>query len=99
MNLPSFGDVNLGAVLLKSFLRELAEPILTFAQYDNIMSVDGWFVSVPRVFFSHATGKPVDEQKKLVSTVLSGLPERNLALLRHIVYFLGEVAQQSEVNK
>ncbi len=31
------GDVHLAAVLLKTFLRELEEPLLTYELYDDIM--------------------------------------------------------------
>jgi Rho GTPase-activating protein 1 len=34
-------DVHVAAVLLKKFLRELPEPLLTFKLYDEIMAVHG----------------------------------------------------------
>ena len=41
VDLRSFNDVHIGAVLLKTFLRELEEPIMTFALYDAIMDLEG----------------------------------------------------------
>lgn len=35
----AFGDPHLPAVLIKTFLRELTEPILTYELYNNILSV------------------------------------------------------------
>ena len=40
-------DIHVAAVLLKKFLRELPEPLLTFRSYDDIMKIHGnidvWF--------------------------------------------------------
>ena len=41
VDLRQYGDVHLAAVLLKTFLRELEEPIMTFALYDTIIGIDG----------------------------------------------------------
>lgn len=38
------GDVHLAAVLLKTFLRELEEPLLTYELYDDIMQFQGIIV-------------------------------------------------------
>ena len=40
-SLESYGDVHLGAVLLKAFLRELPEPILTYPLYDTVLALQG----------------------------------------------------------
>ena len=34
-------DVHVAAVLMKKFLRELPEPLLTFQVYDDIMRIKG----------------------------------------------------------
>lgn len=36
-----YGDIHVPAVILKTFLRELEEPILTFELYDEIMTFQG----------------------------------------------------------
>ena len=35
----SYGDINIPAAILKSFFRQLPEPILTFDLYDHIIHV------------------------------------------------------------
>ena len=39
-DLREYSDVHLAAVLLKTFLRELEEPIMTFALYEPITQID-----------------------------------------------------------
>ena len=39
VNFASLGDVHLPAALLKSFLRQLPEPLLTYDLYDHIVRV------------------------------------------------------------
>jgi hypothetical protein len=41
VNLDSYSDVHLAAVLLKAFLRELPEPLLTYALYDSVLGIQG----------------------------------------------------------
>jgi hypothetical protein len=41
VDLRSYGDIHLAAVLIKSFLRELQEPLLTFGAYEQILSIEG----------------------------------------------------------
>ena len=41
VDLASYGDVHLAAVLLKAFLRELPEPLLTYALYESVIGVQG----------------------------------------------------------
>ncbi len=36
-------DVHVAAVVLKTFLRELQEPILTYELFDHIVKFQGWF--------------------------------------------------------
>lgn len=41
MNYEEFGDVHVAAVILKTFLRELPEPLLTFRVYGQAQELLG----------------------------------------------------------
>ena len=43
MDFASLHDIHLVAVLLKLFLRELPEPLLTFDAYSHIMELKGLY--------------------------------------------------------
>nr|CAD7593046.1 unnamed protein product [Timema genevievae] len=78
-------DVHLAAVLLKTFLRELEEPIMTFDLYDEITQ----FQSLPK-----------DERPRHVKIlILEKLPEDNYRVLKYIVQFLSKVMDRSDLNK
>ncbi|XKL59670.1 hypothetical protein PGB90_000686 [Kerria lacca] len=71
------GDVHLAAVLLKTFLRELEEPLLTYELYDDIMQFQGL---------------PKDTRAWHIKIlILERLPEDNYLLLKYIVCFLSKV--------
>ncbi|XP_054278809.1 rho GTPase-activating protein 8-like [Macrosteles quadrilineatus] len=79
------GDVHIAAVLLKTFLRELEEPIMTFDLYDEITQ----FQSVPN-----------DERPRHVKIlILEKLPEDNYQVLKYIVRFLSKVMDRCDLNK
>ncbi|KAK7604372.1 hypothetical protein V9T40_005558 [Parthenolecanium corni] len=79
------GNVHLAAVLLKTFLRELEEPLLTYELYDDIMQ----FQSLPK-----------DKRPWHVKIlILERLPEDNYQLLKYIVCFLSKVMDRSDLNK
>lgn len=76
------------ASLLKQFLRELPDPLMTSALYD--------------VFVQCAGAVTVDGTSAHVDAVLLAcllLPDVNLATLRYLVTFLMRVAAMSEHNK
>ena len=76
---PDFnGDVHMAAVLLKTFLRELEEPLLTFDLYDEITS------------FQTLTKEERSRAAKIM--VLEKLPEDNYRILKYIVQFLSKVS-------
>ncbi|XP_068560775.1 rho GTPase-activating protein 1 [Cebidichthys violaceus] len=77
-------DIHLAAVILKTFLRELPEPLLTYQLYNDIVN----FTSVSS-----------DSQVALMKTLVESLPEENAAALRYLVTFLAQVSANSEVNK
>ncbi|XP_066148160.1 rho GTPase-activating protein 8-like isoform X1 [Euwallacea fornicatus] len=81
----TFEDPHEAAVLLKKFLRELKEPLLTYALYDEIMQFQSW---------------SKDEQLRNVSIlVMEKLPEDNYKILKYIISFLSRVMERSDLNK
>ncbi|KAM6945488.1 rho GTPase-activating protein 1 [Aplochiton taeniatus] len=79
-------DVHLAAVILKTFLRELPEPVLTYALYNDIVNF-------------HNVDLEAEAKVAAMRTLLESLPEENYATLRYLVNFLAQVASYSEVNK
>ncbi|XP_003977636.1 rho GTPase-activating protein 1 [Takifugu rubripes] len=77
-------DVHLAAVILKTFLRELPEPLLTYKLYNDIVN------------FSSA---PSDSQVTVMKRLVESLPEENYESLRYLITFLVQVSANSEVNK
>ena len=69
MDFASFNDVHLVAVLLKLFLRELPEPLLTFAAYSHIMELKGTHTQY--LLHSRLTVQPIAKPNQY--TVLSGV--------------------------
>lgn len=84
--------VHVAAVIVKSFLRELPEPLLTFNLYEEA------------IHFQQISGGPSPEQRqeKLAhakNLVLTRLPEPNYQLLKYVINFLVKVMDHSEFNK
>ncbi|XP_023314743.1 rho GTPase-activating protein 1 [Trichogramma pretiosum] len=78
-------DPHIAAVLLKTFLRELEEPLMTYELYDEITQ----FQTLPK-----------DERPKRVKIlILEKLPEDNYHLLKYIVQFLSRVMDRCDLNK
>lgn len=84
MNFDDYGDIHVPAVLLKTFLRELPQPLLTFEAYEQIMDITNVESSL-RV--THCR------------QILQSLPEHNYAVLRYLVAFLHMVSRESIMNK
>ncbi|XP_063271090.1 rho GTPase-activating protein 24 isoform X1 [Prinia subflava] len=86
---PSFDstDVHTVASLLKLYLRELPEPVVPYAKYEDFLSC------AKMLSKEEATGL-----KELVKQVKS-LPAVNYNLLKYICRFLDEVQSYSGVNK
>ncbi|CAH1098727.1 unnamed protein product [Psylliodes chrysocephalus] len=81
----TFEDPHEAAVLLKKFLRELKEPLLTYELYDEILQFQSW---------------NNDERLRLVSIlVMEKLPEDNYKVLKYIIRFLSRVMERSDLNK
>ncbi|KAK7918983.1 hypothetical protein WMY93_010267 [Mugilogobius chulae] len=70
---------------LKSYLRELPEPLMTYQLYDDWIQASS--VSDP------------DKRLQALWVVCDKLPKNNKTNLRYLVKFLAKLAQDSEVNK
>ncbi|XP_045408768.1 rho GTPase-activating protein 8 isoform X2 [Lemur catta] len=84
VNFDDYGDVHVPAVILKTFLRELPQPLLTFEAYEQILGITGVESSLR---ISHCR------------QILRGLPEHNYAVLSYLMGFLHTVSQESIFNK
>ncbi|XP_029978534.1 rho GTPase-activating protein 17a isoform X4 [Sphaeramia orbicularis] len=80
-----YSDPHAVAGALKSYLRELPEPLMTYQLYDEWIQAS----SVP------------DSDKRLQAlwVACDKLPKNNKTNLRYLVKFLAKLAQESEVNK
>ncbi|XP_004607455.1 rho GTPase-activating protein 22 isoform X3 [Sorex araneus] len=80
-------DVHTVASLLKLYLRELPEPVVPFARYEDFLSC------------AQLLTKDEDEGTLELTKQVSNLPLANYNLLRYICKFLDEVQAHSNVNK
>eukprot|EP01133_Synstelium_polycarpum_P007363 gene7363-8576_t len=78
-------DIHTQASLLKLFIRELPDPLFTFALYDAFVK-------------SHQTKDKISRLSNLKS-LLNQLPLAHYSLLRHLAGLLREIANHSAVNK
>lgn len=79
------GDVHIAAVLLKTFLRELSHPILTYQLFDSILH----FADLPKE--SRLT--------YCQDIVIKKLPDQNYVVLKFLVEFLSLVIDRCDMNK
>ncbi|XP_028250349.1 rho GTPase-activating protein 8-like [Parambassis ranga] len=84
VNYEEFGDVHVAAVILKTFLRELPEPLLTFRVYSQVQEL-----------LSMESSLWVSRCKQIIES----LPEHNLTVTTYLLSFLHTVSQQSLINK
>ncbi|XP_037369505.1 SH3 domain-binding protein 1 isoform X2 [Talpa occidentalis] len=78
-------DPHAVAGALKSYLRELPEPLMTFDLYDDWMRA--------------ASLKELEPRLEALQEVCSRLPPENLNNLRYLLKFLARLAEEQEVNK
>ncbi|XP_049884728.1 rho GTPase-activating protein 1-like [Pectinophora gossypiella] len=78
-------DPHNAAVLLKTFLRDLEEPLMTFDLYEEILKFQTW---------SHR-----DKPRQVKILILERLPLDNYKLLKYIIQFLWKVQDRSCLNK
>jgi len=75
----AIGGVDVAAGILKFYLREMPEPLLTFQYYDQ-------FCEVPAIPDRAA-------QRERIRALLGSLPQANYNLLKYLVPFLRKVTQ------
>ncbi|XP_072473732.1 rho GTPase-activating protein 1 isoform X4 [Notamacropus eugenii] len=84
VNFEQYDDVHLPAVILKTFLRELPEPLLTFDLYPHVVG----FLNIEE-----------DQRVAATLQVLQTLPEENYQVLRFLTAFLVQISSHSDQNK
>jgi len=77
-------DLHVVASVLKLYLRELPEPLMTFNLHNDFM---------------HAVHKPAEQRLGAIKEVVSRLPKANYMNLRYLMKFLAKLAENSSVNK
>ncbi|XP_076856419.1 rho GTPase-activating protein 17a isoform X1 [Brachyhypopomus gauderio] len=80
-----YSDPHAVAGALKSYLRELPEPLMTYELYDEWIQAS----NVP----------DPDKRLQALWVTCDQLPKNNKANFRYLVKFLAKLAQESEVNK
>ncbi|XP_039649206.1 rho GTPase-activating protein 1 isoform X2 [Perca fluviatilis] len=109
VNFREMEDVHLAAVILKTFLRELPEPLLTYQLYNDIVNFTYTCTDTDTRSLRNASPKRLgqrsskdvssERQVALMKTLIESLPEENYAPLRHLITFLAKVSANNEVNK
>ncbi|NWS70635.1 RHG08 protein, partial [Crotophaga sulcirostris] len=84
VNFDDYHDIHIPAVILKTFLRELPQPLLTFECYDHIVGIT-----------SVESSLRVTRCKQIIQ----GLPEHNYVVLKYLICFLHMVSQESLYNR
>ncbi|NXT80035.1 RHG08 protein, partial [Zapornia atra] len=84
VNFDDYNDIHIPAVILKTFLRELPQPLLTFECYDQILGIT-----------SVESSLRVTRCKQIIQ----GLPEHNYVVLKYLICFLHMVSQESLYNR
>ncbi|XP_036594035.1 rho GTPase-activating protein 17 isoform X5 [Trichosurus vulpecula] len=80
-----YSDPHAVAGALKSYLRELPEPLMTFNLYEEWTKV--------------ASVQDPDKKLQDLWSICQKLPKPNLANFRYLIKFLAKLAQTSDVNK
>ncbi|XP_032044849.1 rho GTPase-activating protein 8 isoform X2 [Aythya fuligula] len=84
VNFDDYHDIHIPAVILKTFLRELPQPLLTFECYDHILGIT-----------SVESSLRVTRCKQIIH----GLPEHNYVVLKYLICFLHMVSHESIYNR
>ncbi|KAM8882987.1 rho GTPase-activating protein 8-like isoform 1-T2 [Synchiropus picturatus] len=84
VNFDLYSNVHIPAVILKTFLRELPEPLLTFRVYNQVLEL-----------LNVESSLRASRCKQIVES----LPELNFIVAKYLLCFLHMVSQQSIVNK
>ncbi|XP_037244965.1 rho GTPase-activating protein 8 isoform X2 [Falco rusticolus] len=81
VNFDDYHDIHVPAVILKTFLRELPQPLLTFECYDHILGIT-----------SVESSLRVTRCKQIIQE----LPEHNYVVLKYLICFLHMVDSQPQ---
>ncbi|KAM4784326.1 LOW QUALITY PROTEIN: rho GTPase-activating protein 8-like [Cyanocitta cristata] len=73
VNFDNYHDIHIPAVILKTFLRELPQPLLTFDCYDHVLGI----TSVESCL-----------RATRCKEIIQGLPEHNYVVLKYLICFL-----------
>uniref|UniRef100_A0AC11CIX0 Rho GTPase activating protein 1 n=1 Tax=Ovis aries TaxID=9940 RepID=A0AC11CIX0_SHEEP len=84
VDFEQYNEVHLAAVILKTFLRELPEPLLTFDLYSHVVG----FLNIDE-----------SQRVKATLQALQTLPEENYLVLRFLTAFLVQISVLSDQNK
>ncbi|XP_014388657.1 PREDICTED: rho GTPase-activating protein 8 [Myotis brandtii] len=84
VNFDDYGDVHIPAAVLKTFLRELPQPLLTSKAYEQVLGI---------------TSVESSLRVTRCRQILRGLPDHNYAVLSYLMGFLHEVSRESIFNK
>ncbi|XP_041053901.1 rho GTPase-activating protein 1 [Carcharodon carcharias] len=84
VDFETYNDVHLAAVMLKTFLRELPEPLLTYSLYNQVV-----------LFGKVAESKQIET----IAEMIRSLPQDNFTVLHYLVELLGTIADNSDLNK
>lgn len=82
---PEHCDVHVIASVLKSYLRSLPEPLLTFQFYNDFMDI------------SQITNE--QHRKVAILNTIKNLPEGNYNNLRYLMKFLSTLSEKNQQNK
>ena len=80
----SRSTVHIAAAILKQFLRELPEPLIPYAHYDD---------------FTATAGDAPQAQQRRLAELVRGLPEPHRTVLREVCHLFYTIACNSELNK
>ncbi|KAG7231411.1 hypothetical protein INR49_011960 [Caranx melampygus] len=106
VNFDEFGDVHVPAVILKTFLRELPEPLLTFRVYTHVQDILSESCSPggdddddddddEECCHSVESSLRVSRCKQ----IMESLPEHQFIVVKHLLCFLHMVSKESLVNR
>lgn len=84
VDFDAYGDPHLAAAVLKAFLRELPQPLLTAVAYQQVLGI---------------TSVESSLRVTRCRQILQGLPDHNRTVLDYLMGFLHEVSRESLFNK
>jgi len=85
--LDEIEDPNIVSGLLKLYLKEMPEPILTFGLYSRLISIAEKRISKEEKF------------KEVLELICTELPDLNFTVMKFLLGFLRRVSQLSDINK